>query len=166
VQDLEQHFLRETAALDWIVAELDPRPGEPVVELGAGAGTVAAALLRRTSASDLTLVELDATLADALRRAFPRARVIAADWRAAWPQIGTFGALVVSLPDAFAQDVLDALGGAPPRVTILAVAAGRTLRLPAALRRTALRPLPAASFQPPQPFAGEAWVLRPAAAGR
>jgi len=42
--DLEQHFLSDPEALAWIVAALDPRPGERVVELGAGAGTVARAL--------------------------------------------------------------------------------------------------------------------------
>jgi 16S rRNA A1518/A1519 N6-dimethyltransferase RsmA/KsgA/DIM1 with predicted DNA glycosylase/AP lyase activity len=164
MRNLEQHFLSDAAALDWIAAELDPRPAEPIVELGAGAGTVATALLQRASASDLTLVELDAALADALRRKFPGARVIEADWRDAWGRIDRVGALVVSLPDAFAQEVLDALAGAPPRVTVLAVAAGRSLRLPAGLRRTALRPLPTEAFAPPQPFAGEAWVLRPAGA--
>lgn len=162
VADLEQHFLRDAAALAWIVDQLDPRRAERVVELGAGAGTVAGALLRRVAVADLTLVELDPALAAGLRRAFPGARIEADDWRTAWPGLGPLGGLVVSLPDAHAQGVIDAIADRPPRVTLLAVAAGRSLLLPASLSCTARRPLPAAAFDPPQPFDGELLVLRPA----
>jgi len=161
VADLEQHFLRDGAALAWLVAQLDPRPGEAVVELGAGTGTVAAALRRVVAAASLTLVELDPELAAGLRRDFPGVRVEAADWRAAWRSLPPPDVLVASLPDAHVPVLLRALAARPPRVAGIAVAAGRPVRLPPELELTDRRPLPPTAFDPPQPFAGEAWVLRP-----
>jgi 16S rRNA A1518/A1519 N6-dimethyltransferase RsmA/KsgA/DIM1 with predicted DNA glycosylase/AP lyase activity len=154
--DLEQHFLADQEALAWIVERLEPRPGETVVELGAGAGTVAAALLRLVAPNDLVLVELDAVLAEELRRSFPGVRVEQADWRAAWPTLPAPGALVVSLPEAHVSDVLRAIAARPPRVAVVAVAAGRSTCLPPGLVRTAHRVLPRGAFAPPQPFDGEA----------
>jgi protein-L-isoaspartate O-methyltransferase len=158
---LEQHFLADPEALAWIVAEVDVRPDDDVVELGAGAGTIAAALLRGAAPASLTLVELDAALADRLRRAFHTARVVAADWRAAWPTLPTPDVLVVSLPEAEVGSALDAIAERAPRVAVVAVAAGRMARLPSGITLTASRPLPRTAFAPPQPFDGEAWVLRP-----
>ncbi len=160
--DLEQHFLTDAEALGWIVAQLDPRPGERVVELGAGAGTVARALLRTVAAADLTLVELDAGLAADLRATLRGVQVRAADWRRAWPDLPPPDAVVVSLPHALVPEVLAALAARPPRVAVVAVAADRPPRVPPSLARTAVRQLPAASFEPRQPFDAEAWVLRPA----
>lgn len=159
---LEQHFLTDPGALAWIVAELDPRPGERVVELGAGAGTIAAALWRRVAPTDLTLVELDPELAAGLRARFPGAHVLPEDWRDAWQRLPAPDVLVVSLPHALVPAVLAVVAGRPPRVAVVAVAADAPPPLPAALRRTAVCPLPAGSFRPPQPFEGAAWVIRPA----
>jgi protein-L-isoaspartate O-methyltransferase len=161
VPGLEQHFLVDPHALAWFVAELGPRPDELVVELGAGAGTIAAALLRVVAPASLTLVEVDPTLAEGLRHAFPGVRVVADDWRAAWPALPPADALVVSLPDAHVPAVIDAVAARPPRVAVVAVAAGRVPRLPPGLDLTARRTLPRTAFDPPQPFGGEAWVLRP-----
>jgi 16S rRNA A1518/A1519 N6-dimethyltransferase RsmA/KsgA/DIM1 with predicted DNA glycosylase/AP lyase activity len=160
VAALEQHFLVDGDALAWIVERLDPQPGEVVVELGAGAGTIAAALRRVVAARDLVLVELDPGLADGLRRSFPGVRVEGADWRTAWSALPAPDALVVSLPDAHVAAVLHAIATRPPRVAVVAVAAGRSERLPHGLVRTAQRALPRRAFAPPQPFDGEAWVLR------
>lgn len=159
--DLEQHFLVDPEALAWMVARLEPRPGEVVVELGAGAGTVAAALRRVVAPDDLVLVELDPALAEGLRRSFPGVRVVRGDWRAAWPTLPAPAALVVSLPDAHVDAVLDAIGARPPRVAVVAVAAGRSHRLPTGLVRKDRRALPRHAFVPPQQFDGEAWVLMP-----
>jgi 16S rRNA A1518/A1519 N6-dimethyltransferase RsmA/KsgA/DIM1 with predicted DNA glycosylase/AP lyase activity len=162
VADLEQHFLTDPEALTWIVATLDPRPGERVVELGAGAGTIARALARAVRPADLTLVELDPRLADGLRRRFAGVRVLAEDWRRAWRRLPPPDALVVSLPHALVAAVLAAVAERPPRVTVVGVAAEAPPRLPRGLRLTATRPLPAGSYRPPQPFDGAAWVIRPA----
>jgi len=161
VGDLEQHFLTDPEALAWIVAELGPRPGEHVVELGAGAGTVALALSRAVAPADLTLVELDPRLAADLRERFGAARVLAEDWRRAWRRIRPPDVLVVSLPHALVPAVLAAAAAAPPRVAVVAVATDDPPNLPRGLVRTATRPLPRTSFEPPQPFDGAAWVLRP-----
>jgi len=162
VGHLEQHFLCEPEALAWVVAQLDPRPGERVVELGAGSGTVAAALRTRVAASDLTLVELDPALADGLRTGFPGVRVVAADWCDAWPALAPVDLLVVSLPHGLVAEVLATALAAPPRAIVAAVAPHRPPNVPPALRLVARRPLPRTAFSPPQPFDGEAWVLRPA----
>lgn len=166
VGDLEQHFLTDAAALAWIVAELDPRPGERVVELGAGAGTIAQALSRTVAPEDLTLVELDPRLAAGLRSLFAGTRVLAEDWRLAWRRLPPPDVLVVSLPHALVPAVLAAAAEAPPRVAVVAVAVDDPPRLPSGLTRTASRPLPSASYAPPQPFDGVAWVIRPAGLGR
>jgi 16S rRNA A1518/A1519 N6-dimethyltransferase RsmA/KsgA/DIM1 with predicted DNA glycosylase/AP lyase activity len=162
VGDLEQHFLTDPAALAWIVTELDPRPGERVVELGAGSGTIARALSQRVAAANLTLVELDPLLAAGLRERFGAARVLAEDWRRAWRRLPPPDVLVVSLPHALVPAVLAAAAARPPRVAVVAVAVDDPPRLPSGLVRTATRPLPAGSFEPPQPFDAAAWVIRPA----
>jgi len=166
VGDLEQHFLTDPDALAWVVAQLDPRPGERVVELGAGAGTIARALARAVAPSDLTLVELDPRLADRLRARFPGTRVLAEDWRRAWRRLPPPDALVVSLPHAILPAVLAAVAERPPRVAVVAVAAHAPPELPRGLRRTAAHPLPADAFRPRQAFDGVAWVVRPAACDR
>lgn len=162
VGDLEQHFLTDPEALAWIVAELDPRPGESVVELGAGGGTIAQALSRRVAPADLTLVEFDPRLAAGLRRRFGGSRVLAEDWRLAWRRLPPPDVLVVSLPHALVPAALAAAAEAPPRVAVVAVAVDDPPHLPSGLTRTATRLLPPASFEPPQPFDGAAWVIRPA----
>ncbi|MFO8150735.1 MAG: rRNA adenine N-6-methyltransferase family protein [Trueperaceae bacterium] len=163
--DLEQHFLTDPEALAWIVAELDPRPGERVVELGAGAGTIALALSRTVAPADLTLVELDARLAAGLRARFAAARVLAEDWLMAWRRLPPPDVLVVSLPRALVPAALAAAADGPPRVAVVAVAADDPPRLPSGLVLTATRPLPRRSFEPPQPFDGAAWIVRPAGLG-
>lgn len=65
-----QHFLVDTALIDAIVRAIDPRPGEPLVEIGPGLGALTQPLLERCGA--LTVVELDRDLAARWRR---RARV-------------------------------------------------------------------------------------------
>lgn len=166
MSDLEQHFLRDPEALAWIVAQLDPRPGERVAELGAGRGTIAAALRTRVAAADLTLVELDAGLVAGLRAAFPGVRVLEADFRDAWGALGRVDLLVVSLPNAWVGEALAGAASNPPRAIVAAVARDRAPSPPAALRLAARRLLPAGAFSPTQPFDGEAWLLRPAARAR
>ncbi len=61
-----QHFLVDTAVLDSIVGAIDPRPGQPLVEIGPGLGALTRPLLERCER--LTVVELDRDLAARLRR--------------------------------------------------------------------------------------------------
>jgi 16S rRNA A1518/A1519 N6-dimethyltransferase RsmA/KsgA/DIM1 with predicted DNA glycosylase/AP lyase activity len=76
VNPLSQYFLTAPGKLAALVDAAGIRPTDRVVELGAGAGTVAAALPPCTS---LTLVELDPRYAAELRRRFPGAAVVEGD---------------------------------------------------------------------------------------
>jgi len=77
-------------------------PGARVVELGAGTGTVTAALLANgVDPKDLWLVERDLELLKVLRRRFPRCRVMAADAleiEAHFEEPGTFDFVISGLP--------------------------------------------------------------------
>ncbi|MEK8030402.1 16S rRNA (adenine(1518)-N(6)/adenine(1519)-N(6))-dimethyltransferase RsmA [Ideonella sp. DXS29W] len=61
-----QHFLTDSAIIDAIVRAIDPRPGEPVVEIGPGLGALTLPLVARCER--LTVVELDRDLAAKLRK--------------------------------------------------------------------------------------------------
>jgi 16S rRNA (adenine1518-N6/adenine1519-N6)-dimethyltransferase len=65
---LGQHFLADARAVARIVAALDLRPGEPVLEIGPGRGALTGALVRE--AGRVVAVELDARLARDLARRF------------------------------------------------------------------------------------------------
>lgn len=61
-----QHFLTDSAIVDGIVSAIDPRPGEPLVEIGPGLGAMTDPLVARCGR--LTVIELDRDLAARLRR--------------------------------------------------------------------------------------------------
>ena len=61
-----QHFLADTGVVERIVAAIDPRPGEAVVEIGPGLGALTTPLLARCGT--LTVIELDSDLAARLRK--------------------------------------------------------------------------------------------------
>lgn len=56
-----QHFLVDESVVDAIVREIDPRPGEALIEIGPGLGALTLPLLER--GAKLTVVELDRDLA-------------------------------------------------------------------------------------------------------
>lgn len=63
-----------------IAREIDPKPGGLVLELGPGTGAVTRAIGARGIADeDLVLIESDRAFVRALRKTFPRARVIEGD---------------------------------------------------------------------------------------
>jgi len=64
-----QHFLHDPGVLGRIVAAVDPRPEENLVEIGPGPGALTAALLARVPRLDA--VEIDRDLAAQLRRRWP-----------------------------------------------------------------------------------------------
>lgn len=153
---MEQHFLTSPARLAALAAAAAPRPHERVLELGAGAGTVAAALppCRRV------LVELDPALAAALRRRFPDAEVLERDALTVLED-RPFDVLLSNLPHAYSQAVLDALPGRTFRVALVAVRAGQSLTRPTGLRIGSLGRLEGSDFDPPQPFASELLRVEP-----
>jgi 16S rRNA (adenine1518-N6/adenine1519-N6)-dimethyltransferase len=61
-----QHFLVDGSVIDRIVGQIDPRPGDALVEIGPGRGALTAPLLARCGR--LTVIELDRELAARLRR--------------------------------------------------------------------------------------------------
>jgi hypothetical protein len=71
-----QHFLVDPAVIERIVAAIDPRPGEALVEIGPGRGALTSPLLAR--AGSLTAIELDRDLAARLKRT-PGLEVVEAD---------------------------------------------------------------------------------------
>lgn len=71
---LGQHFLTDRHYLDRIVAEIDPRPGEAMVEIGPGPGALTERLAK--SVHPLHVVEIDRELAEALRGRFAPEEVV------------------------------------------------------------------------------------------
>jgi 16S rRNA (adenine1518-N6/adenine1519-N6)-dimethyltransferase len=61
-----QHFLADAGIIDAIVREIDPRPGQAVVEIGPGLAALTQPLVERLGA--LTVIELDRDLAVRLRQ--------------------------------------------------------------------------------------------------
>lgn len=74
-----QNFLVDRHTIERIVAAIDPKRGERLVEIGPGRGALTRPLLERVDR--LTVIEIDRDLAEALRAAHPPSRltVIAAD---------------------------------------------------------------------------------------
>jgi len=71
-----QHFLSDDAVIDAIVREIDPRPGQAMVEIGPGLAALTQPLVERLGR--LTVVELDRDLAARLRQ-HPQLEVVEAD---------------------------------------------------------------------------------------
>lgn len=69
-----QHFLIDASVVAAIVAAIDPRSGQTLVEIGPGLAALTQALLERVP--QLHAVEIDRDLADRLRRRFPPDRVV------------------------------------------------------------------------------------------
>jgi 16S rRNA (adenine1518-N6/adenine1519-N6)-dimethyltransferase len=62
-----QHFLHDGHVIDRIIRAIDPKPGEPLVEIGPGLGALTVPLLARAGA--LTVVEIDRDVIPHLREA-------------------------------------------------------------------------------------------------
>ena len=56
-----QHFLTDTGVIDAIVAAIDPRPGDALIEIGPGLGALTQPLVERCG--HMTVIELDRDLA-------------------------------------------------------------------------------------------------------
>ena len=71
-----QHFLIDAGLIEALVDAIDPRAGQPLVEIGPGLGALTRPLLQR--AGRLTVIELDRDLAARLQ-GWPGLQVIEAD---------------------------------------------------------------------------------------
>jgi 16S rRNA (adenine1518-N6/adenine1519-N6)-dimethyltransferase len=72
-----QHFLSNPRILDRIVGALELAPGERVLEIGPGQGTLTAALLR--AGAQVTAIEIDRELAPIVRERLPAVRLVEGD---------------------------------------------------------------------------------------
>ena len=71
-----QHFLTDRLIIDSIVDAIDPRPGQPMVEIGPGLAALTQPLVERLG--HLTVIELDRDLARELR-SHPQLSVVESD---------------------------------------------------------------------------------------
>ena len=71
-----QHFLSDRLIIDAIVDEINPQPGDPMVEIGPGLAALTQPLVERLG--HLTVVELDRDLAARLRT-HPQLTVVESD---------------------------------------------------------------------------------------
>jgi 16S rRNA (adenine1518-N6/adenine1519-N6)-dimethyltransferase len=65
-KQLGQHFLHERGVVDRIIAAVDPKPGDRLVEIGPGGGALTLPLLQRHGS--LTVIEFDRDLIEPLAR--------------------------------------------------------------------------------------------------
>ncbi len=152
---MEQHFLTAEAKLGALIRAARIRPGDRVLELGSGGGTVAAALKRHAPPCTLTLVELEPHLAGALRAAFPDATVLQED---ALDVLARAEADIIlsNLPHALTGAMLTRLNRKTFRRAVVAVHERDDVELSAHKAETlSLEPLltlDEGDFTPPQPF--------------
>ena len=109
-----QHFLVDSGVLSDIVAAIDPRPDQALVEIGPGLGALTRPLLERCQR--LTVVELDRDLAARLRRDpaldVVEADVLTVDFRALADRRGMRLRVVGNLPYNISSPILFHLLGA------------------------------------------------------
>ncbi|MFO1326175.1 MAG: 16S rRNA (adenine(1518)-N(6)/adenine(1519)-N(6))-dimethyltransferase RsmA [Rubrivivax sp.] len=102
-----QHFLVDEGVIDAIADAIDPRAGEPLVEIGPGLGALTEALLAR--GARLTVIELDRDLAARWRRD-GRVQVVEADVLTV-----DFGALATASVELRSSECGSATSLDPPR---------------------------------------------------
>jgi len=113
-----QHFLADSAVIDAIVAAIDPRPQQALVEIGPGLGAMTGPLLERCGR--LTIIELDRDLAAKLRRdsrlEVIEADVLTVDFAAIAERAGQKLRVVGNLPYNISTPILFHLLGVADRV--------------------------------------------------
>ena len=106
---LGQHFLTDGGIIDSIVRAIDPRPGQPMVEIGPGLAALTQPLVERLGR--LSVIELDRDLAAQLRT-HPQLEVMESDvlrvaFRALAARLGTAGLRIVgNLPYNISTPIL------------------------------------------------------------
>ncbi|MEP7057500.1 MAG: 16S rRNA (adenine(1518)-N(6)/adenine(1519)-N(6))-dimethyltransferase RsmA [Caldimonas sp.] len=113
-----QHFLTDPSVIDAIVAAIDPRRDDALVEIGPGLGAMTAPLAERCAR--LTVIELDRDLATRLRRNpaldVIEADVLAVDFDALAQRRGAPLRVVGNLPYNISTPILFHLLGAADRI--------------------------------------------------
>jgi 16S rRNA (adenine1518-N6/adenine1519-N6)-dimethyltransferase len=113
-----QHFLTDAGVIDAIVACIDPKPSDVMVEIGPGLGAMTGPLAERCGR--LTVIELDRDLAARLRRRpeldVIEADVLGVDFRAIAERLGARLRVVGNLPYNISTPILFHLLGAVDRI--------------------------------------------------
>jgi 16S rRNA (adenine1518-N6/adenine1519-N6)-dimethyltransferase len=112
-----QHFLHDPRVIARIVAAIDPRPGDAIVEIGPGQGALTVPLAERVPR--LHVVELDRDLAERLVARYPADRVVVHPADALRFDFGALPAglrVVGNLPYNISTPLLFRLAGFAPRL--------------------------------------------------
>ncbi|QRP46908.1 rRNA adenine N-6-methyltransferase family protein [Amycolatopsis sp. FDAARGOS 1241] len=144
----EQHFLVSPEKLRLLFDAAGIRPDDAVLEVGAGAGTVASHM---PPCKSLTVVELDTRLIETLRREVPRAKVVQGDALRLVQRL-PHDVLIGNLPNVVTEALIDILPGLSFRTAVLA--AGRRTdfsRLSSMFDVAEVMTISGDDFRPPQP---------------
>ncbi|GAA1208930.1 rRNA adenine N-6-methyltransferase family protein [Prauserella alba] len=144
----EQYFLVSTSKLNLLFAAADIRPSDAVLEVGAGAGTVARNM---PPCASLTVVELDTRLIDALRREVPHADVLQGDALQIAQELH-YDVLIGNLPNVVTESLIDLLPQLSFRTAVLATGQHSDFsRLPPEFTVSEVTTITGDDFSPPQP---------------
>jgi 16S rRNA A1518/A1519 N6-dimethyltransferase RsmA/KsgA/DIM1 with predicted DNA glycosylase/AP lyase activity len=146
--DWEQYFLVNPEKIALIVEAAGIQPTDRVIEIGAGAGTVARHL---PPTADLTVVELDDRLIPHLRRNVPSA-VVVNDNALAVVRRQPADVLICNLPTTVTRKLLADLDQLSFRTAVISVGSlDHVEDLTSRYRVTELAPITGTDFRPPQP---------------
>jgi 16S rRNA (adenine1518-N6/adenine1519-N6)-dimethyltransferase len=115
-----QHFLADRSVIERIIAAIDPRPADHMVEIGPGLGALTGPLLERVG--HLHVVEIDRDLSAGLRRGYPPERLTVHEGDALRFDFAALPAplrVVGNLPYSISTPLLFHLAGAASRCTDL-----------------------------------------------
>jgi 16S rRNA A1518/A1519 N6-dimethyltransferase RsmA/KsgA/DIM1 with predicted DNA glycosylase/AP lyase activity len=144
----QQYFLVSPEKLEMIFTAADIRPGDRVLEVGAGVGTVARHM---PPCRSLTVVELDQRLIPRLKANVPHANVLQGDALSLVREI-PFDVLIGNLPNYVTERLIDILDGLQFRTAVLAVGAStRFGHLPSIFTITEVTTISGDDFRPSQP---------------
>lgn len=146
--EMGQYFLVDPEKLGMLISAAEIRPTDRVVELGAGAGTIAKEI---PQAASLTVVELDARLANILRTKLPNATIIEDDALRLIRELPC-DVLIGSLPGHITESLLDILPELTFRTAVLAVGEATDVdRLHSCFTWSEITTITGNDFSPPQP---------------
>ena len=146
----DQYFLTATDKLQILIQAADIRPSDAVVEIGAGAGTVARSL---PNSASLTLIELDEHLIDSLKQNVPGATVLNVDgFELLRSGALTCDVLLSNLPNTVTPSLVALLPRMKFRTAVLAMGSTEPLdALSDQLSYAVLAVIEGDDFTPPQP---------------
>jgi 16S rRNA A1518/A1519 N6-dimethyltransferase RsmA/KsgA/DIM1 with predicted DNA glycosylase/AP lyase activity len=155
----DQYFLTNEQRIAELLAAANIDPEDHVVEVGAGAGTVARHLPRSAS---LTLVELDPRLIAVLRENAPEwATIVRADALAAVDDLERIDILLANLPTRVTNELLPRLRGRGIRTVVAAVGEATDMADLDGWAVVEITRVSGSDFTPPQPSVSRLVRLQP-----